>query len=366
MGPRSKDAASAAAEARISSIGNGAHANGRPGVVPAPVRDRRAEQGHGERLLRVVHQRHHRAVDQRAPIAVGPHQLHHSELQRVRRVEQRREVAKRPAGEILRSRVAAHRDDLADRDLPVHDPAEPPVVRGLLRAFEPVRLHLRLPGPLPCSTISSMACSADAGVRDGEQRSAAVPRIALRDLASGIAREDVVAEALDRRRDRVVELPERGVAIRLGSRPTQLRLLDPQEDVAHHVDRRPLECRVSGGSGSWCGIGPGYLGITSMPANRGPPPTADRTFAASAMCSISSRTTYLNVRNASDPWSRTESIAHWYGGIVACSTVMAHWRWRRRSARSSIAIRRWACRGARPSRAPAAAGSPCAGGRGWA
>jgi hypothetical protein len=59
-----------------------------------------------------------------------------------------------------------------------------------------------------------------------------------------------------------------------------------------------------------------------------------RRLAASAACSISSRTTYLIEVAAGESGSITLQKAYSYGGIVACSTSIAHWRWRRRSTTS--------------------------------
>src|SRR5436853_7923858 len=74
-------------------------------------------------------------------------------------------------------------------------------------------------------------------VGDGEERASAVARVALGDLQTRVAREDLPAQATERVHDRLVELSERLVTVRLRLGARLFGSLDPKEHVADELDR---------------------------------------------------------------------------------------------------------------------------------
>jgi hypothetical protein len=154
-------------------------------------------------------------------------------------------------------------------------------MRRASRAVEADRGGRRRVGPL---TLLDDHLDREQGripVGDGEERAAAVTRIPLGHLRAWVTREHLVPEAYERPDDRLVELSERLVAVGLRPSTRLLGLLDPQEHLAHEINR----CRREVQHQRQLGVVVAHrLGIArdGFARESRPPPTALRRLAAKA------------------------------------------------------------------------------------
>jgi hypothetical protein len=164
-----------------------------------------------------------------------------------------------------------------------------------------------------------------------------VAGVALRHLPDGVAGEDLVPQASQPGDDRFVELRQRLVPVGLGQRAWLSGLLDPQEDVAHELDRRRRQMQDQRLGRVVVRHRPGIAGDGGADES-GRSPDRGEEVGRECGVQISSRATYLIEVPAGESGSTTLNMAYSYGGIVECSTSMAHWKWRRRLATSVIGV----------------------------
>jgi hypothetical protein len=105
-------------------------------------------------------------------------------------------------------------------------------------SFEPNGRERRGMGPLPL--LDDLLDRQQSGIQvgDGEERASAVARVTLRHLSSDVPDEDLASQASQRDDDRLVELRQRVIRVGLRPRARLGGLFDPQEDIAHELDRR--------------------------------------------------------------------------------------------------------------------------------